>query len=991
MTKRYLLLLVLIALGLVAWVSIPSDLSADSSSYVQETRNFNTVSRDPLLSSDPAQQIWVDSVYRALTLEQRIGQLFMIDVFSEKQGEHIANAKRLVSNFGVGGIIYSKGGPQRQHKLNSEMQDLAQVPLLIAMDAEWGPAMRLDSTFAFPWNMTLGALRNDQLVKEVGYRIGEHNRRLGVHMNFAPVVDINTNPKNPIIGNRSFGEDRDNVGAKGVALMQGMLQAGVLGSAKHFPGHGDTATDSHKTLPTIEFDKARIDSVELEPFRQLIDNGVASIMVAHMHIPALDSRTGIPSSISENVVQDLLIDELGFKGLIFTDALNMKGASNYTSPGDIDLAAFLAGNDVMLISENVPVAIKKFKAAYQDGRISEERLARSVRKILNAKWLSRQPAVSSYRLTEDLNRRVDSITYQKVATQAITVVKNENDLLPFKNLATRKVAYLQLGGEDGTHFYDRLSRYTDVHRITAKTLAKVIAELEDYNTVIIGVHKSNANPWKSYKLSTKDLNWLQEVARRHEVVLDVFASPYAINQLTSFENIESIVISYQNSPMFMEASASALFGATTIHGQLPVTAGPFPALSGLRIDAIDRLGYAIPEQVGLHSYQLARVDSMASNIVNRGVTPGLQLLVAREGKIVLDKSYGYHTGNKARPVRWDDVYDLASLTKILSSLPLIMQLEEDGVFNLDAPISRYLPELAASNKSQLTLKQMLSHYAQLRPWIPFYLHTMDTVTNRPDVQYYRSTAQGPFQTKVAKNMFIRDDARNRMWDSIVSSPLRERKEYKYSDLPYYITQRMLEGHYNRPIAELANSNVYQGLGMSRTGYHPREWTSAATIVPTEKDDYWRNQLVHGYVHDQGAAMLGGAGGHAGLFGNATDIAKLMQAYLQDGRYGDVQLIQPETMDKFNTRYYQSDEVRRGVGFDKPQLDEVGPTCGCVSDSSFGHSGFTGTYTWADPETELIFVFVANRVYPDASNRTLITENIRTDMQQMIQDAIMQPL
>ncbi|MEM9681320.1 MAG: glycoside hydrolase family 3 N-terminal domain-containing protein, partial [Bacteroidota bacterium] len=436
---------------------------------------------NPLLSEDAeSQQVWVDSLYNSMSLEEKIGQLYMVQVFSNKGIKHENEIVGLIKNQHIGGVIYSKGGPVRQAKLNNTLQAASKLPLLVGMDAEWGLSMRLDSTYAFPWNMTLGAIDNNKLVEQTGRQIGEHCSRIGVHFNFAPVVDINTNPKNPIIGNRSFGEDRDNVTAKGLAFMKGMQDVGVLANAKHFPGHGDTDTDSHKTLPTISFSEQRIDSVELYPYRSLIKEGLSSVMVAHLNVPSLEKRSGYPSSLSEHIVTDMLKGQLGFKGLIFTDALNMKGASNFSTTGDIDLAAFKAGNDVLLISEDVKKGVEKIKAAYEKGEITEERLSHSVKKILMAKYkvgLHQYKPVGIYNITKDLNRLKDDVLYGSLMENAITVVKNSNDILPVKDLETKKIAYVSLGDDEYTPFLDELKKYTKVHEIKAEKLDELITKL----------------------------------------------------------------------------------------------------------------------------------------------------------------------------------------------------------------------------------------------------------------------------------------------------------------------------------------------------------------------------------------------------------------------------------------------------------------------------------------------------------------------------------
>ncbi|WP_124981424.1 glycoside hydrolase family 3 N-terminal domain-containing protein [Nonlabens xiamenensis] len=946
----------------------------------------------PLIAKDAvAQNIWVDSVYQSLSQKERIGQLFMVDMFSNKGAAHENQIKRLVKEYGIGGIIFSKGDPVTQARLTNQLQAQAKIPMLIAMDAEWGLAMRLENTYAFPWNMTLGATPGTQSSYEVGQRIGEHCRRLGVHINFAPDVDINTNPDNPIIGNRSFGEDKFNVTQKAEAFMKGMQSTGTLACAKHFPGHGDTDQDSHKTLPTVDFSAARIDSVELYPYKQLIDKGMASVMVAHLNIPSLEPKSGYPTSISKKVVTDLLKKRLGFQGLIFTDALNMKGASNFSEPGDIDLAAFNAGNDVLLISENVPKAIAKIDAAIATGSITEDRLAHSVKKILQAKYvagLHQYQPIDETNLVQQLNTEQDEVTYERAMSKAITVLKNENDLLPLKNLETKKIAYVELGDDSGDVFYQELNKYARVDKIIADRLDGLLQALSPYNTVIVGFHRSDENPWKSYQIKGKELTWLYEIARKHEVVFDAFVRPYVLNQLKTTANFEAVLMSYQNSKWSQQLSAQIIFGAREAVGRLPVSAGQFTVGDGSNLTAIGRLSYGdTPSSVGLNTAVLEKIDSIAQYTIDHQGAPGMQVLVARKGKVVWNKNYGYHTYDKKQEVKASDIYDVASMTKIMATLPLLMELQERHVLDLDSPVSLYVPELRASNKENISLKQMLSHYGRLKPWIPFYIHTLDSVDQQPLSQFYSKGPQAGYHIKVADGLYGSKVLNDTIFGRIKNSELLDELEYKYSDLPYYIFKKYLEDRSKKDLNELTQTHFYESMGMHRTGYLPLNRFPKSEIIPTENDTLFRKQQLHGFVHDQGAAMQGGIGGHAGVFSNANDVAKMMQMYLQGGTYGGRQYFKRETLDTFNTCFYCENEVRRGVGFDKPQLEEPGPTCGCVSMTSYGHSGFTGTLTWVDPEEDIVYVFLSNRVYPEASNRFLIQENIRTNIQQVIYDAI----
>jgi beta-N-acetylhexosaminidase len=953
---------------------------------------FSQNSKDPLISvNEHAQQVWVDSIYNTLTLKEKVGQLFTVQVFSNQDENDKDSIIELINDYNIGGIIFSKGDPVKQAKLDNELQSISKIPLLVSMDAEWGLSMRLDSTFAFPWNMTLGAVKNNKLIEQTGRQIGEHCKRLGVHLNFAPVVDINTNPKNPIIGNRSFGEDRDNVTEKALAFMKGIQSAGVLANAKHFPGHGDTETDSHKTLPTIDFDAKRIDSVEIYPYKKLIKEGLSSVMVAHLNVPSLESQNNYPSSLSNHIITDILKNSLGFKGLIISDALSMKGVANFDESGAIDLAAFLAGNDILLMSENPKIGITKIMNAYYEGMITEARLEYSVKKILKAKFkvgLNQYKPIELHHLVDDLNRIKDDVLYEDIIEDALTIVKNKANLLPLKRLETKSIAYVKMGDDSGKAFFDELKKYTKVHEVKADKLDELLTQLQPYNTVIIGFHRSNASPWKNYEFSDQELVWLYEIARNHTVILDVFVKPYVLSDFHTIENIESMVVSYQNSEIAQQKSAQLIFGALPSKGSLPVSVGEFFKVGdGIINNSIKRLSYTIPERVGMSSKKLKKIDSVAQHAINNKMTPGIQLLIARKGKVIYNKNFGKHTYEGKELVTSNDIYDVASLTKILGTLPLLMELEEQGIVSLNTKLSELLPQYKNSNKKNITIKQMMSHYAKLTPWIPFYKATLDSITKKPSEKYYRSEPIGKFNIQVANNLYLRSDYQDTIQKLIKDSKLLTKQQYKYSDLPYFILKKFIETHYDKPLDELAQDHFFQSLGANLTMYNPYHKISNKNIVPTEIDDYFRYQEIQGYVHDMGAAMQNGVGGHAGIFSNANDVAKIMQMYLQKGFYGGKRYLKPETIDKFNTCYFCNKDVRRGIGFDKPQLGKDGPTCGCVSMTSFGHSGFTGTYAWADPEKEIVYVFLANRTYPNSEQNLLLKEGIRTEIQRLIYEAI----
>ncbi len=943
-----------------------------------------------ILYRDEQQKAWVDSVYNTMSQDEKIGQLFMVAAYSNRDENHKSYITKLVKEQGIGGLIFMQNDPEKQAVLTNAYQEDAKVPLLIGIDGEWGLDMRLKNTFCFPWNMTLGAVQDDNEIYEMGVQIAQHCKRLGIHMNFAPVVDVNTNPENPIIGNRSFGSDVHNVARKGQAIAQGMQDHGVIPSAKHFPGHGDTSTDSHKALPTIPYSRERLDSVELYPFKKLVDANVGSIMVAHLNVPALESNAKLPSSISPNIIEGLLKKEMGYKGLVITDALNMKGVADLYSPGEVDLMAFKAGNDILLFSQAVQTGKAKIKSALTKGTLSEARLEESVKKILNAKYfvgLNHYQPINTENLIDDLNDNRSKVVNRKLVEESITVLKNENTVLPIVDLVDKTFAYVGLEENDGDEFINILRKYANVKKVEVKTTTDV-SKVKNYDYVLIGVYKDNTNPWKSYKISQNSQNIIQAIAKQNQTIVSVFASPYSLLNMKT-DSIEGLIMSYQNSEEAQNVTPQVIFGALPAKGKLPVTLNnTYKAGDGIIYQDIQRLGYAFPEYVEMSSINLKQIDRIAQKAMDLPATPGMQVLVARDGKVIFEKAYGYKSKKKYQKVQEDDLYDLASITKIVATLPMIFKLKDEGQLSYDQPLFTYTKKAVGTNKANLTLREILAHQAGLKAWIPFYKETLNEEMY-PSSQYYTNTPKSGFKTKVADGWYIMDTYRDSILNKIYTSDLGE-KEYRYSDLGYYLMQDIIESKRGKTLDKIVEEEIYKPLGAYTMDYLPLNKYDRNKILPTELDTYFRKQLVQGYVHDQGAAMKGGVAGHAGVFSDANDLAKMMQLYLQKGYYGGKQYFKSQTIEEATKYQYRSNDNRRGLGFDKKPIEEdkVGQTCKSASENVFGHAGFTGTITWVDPDEKLVYVFLSNRVNEQVDRNVLSKENIREDIFQAIYDAIM---
>ncbi len=701
--------------------------------------SFYSYSQNPLVSDDAVkQEVWVDSIYNTLSIDQKIGQLFTIWVATKQGDDKMKEVSSIIEKNHLGGLIFSLGNIKDQAKYTNIFQSISKVPLLIGMDAEWGIGMRLDDAFSFPYNMTLGALNDDSLIYNVGKRIGVHAKRIGVHINFAPVTDINTNPNNPIIGSRSFGEDKINVTKKSLSYLKGMQSVGIMGSAKHFPGHGDTSTDSHKTLPIINFSAKRINDVELFPYKELIKNNLSTVMVAHMEVPSLEKEPKMPSTLSKNIISKLLKKKLKFEGLVITDAMDMKGVVDFNKNQSADVGALLAGNDVLLMPDDLDESTKSIKKAINDGIITEKRLKYSVKKILMAKYkagLYKKNKIDLENIVEDMNSNIDKLLFEEITEKSITLIKNDNDILPIKDIST-KIAFLEMGDSDSDEFFKILNHYTKVDKIEYDSKAELLTTLKPYQTVVVGFHKSTKSPFDPYKFNQSEIETLELLSKNKNVILNVFAKPYALMDL-DMTNISSILVSYQNNVIAQNKSAQIIFGALPAVGRLPVSISKkYPLHSSIKTKTINRLSYGLPSDKNFDLDILNSIDSVVEDAIQKRMTPGAQVLVSKNGKVVFNKSYGYKTYKKNNQIKWDHIYDLASLTKILSSVPLLMNEFESNGINEKSTLSDILPDLDLKDKGNLLLKEMLAHQSGLYPWIPFYKETLDSVSYNPLTSFY---------------------------------------------------------------------------------------------------------------------------------------------------------------------------------------------------------------------------------------------------------------
>jgi beta-N-acetylhexosaminidase len=946
------------------------------------------------------QSSWVDSVLNTLSPDERIAQLIMVAAYSNRGPEHKQEILKLVNEQKIGGLIFFQGDPVRQTKLLNEYQEKSDVPLLVAIDAEWGLGMRLDSTISYPFQMALGAIQDDRLIYDMGTEIARQLKRVGVHMNFAPVVDVNNNPGNPVINYRSFGEDKYNVAEKGTAYMKGMQDNGVLTTAKHFPGHGDTDTDSHYALPQINHSRERLDSLELYPFRQLIKAGAGGVMVAHLNIPALDPKEGQPSTLSKPIITGLLKNELDFKGLIVTDAMNMKGVTGSNPPGVVDKDAILAGNDLLEFTEDVPRAIAEIRKAVQQGLISQKEIDQRCRKILAVKqWvgLHNYQPVPTENMVKELNTPAAKLLNRNLMKSALTVLKNKNDLMPVRHLEKLDIASISFGANKLTPFQETLSLYSEVKHFTLPNDAnqeqvdQLKEQLTGYNLIIGGVHDHSKYPRNSLTLSDAAQAFISELSARGNVVMAVFKNPYVLDKLKDIENADGLIITYQDNENAQELAAQVIFGGISANGRLPVSVGDkFKSGDGVDVKGGIRLNYTMPEDAGMDSEILyGRIDSLVNQALEMKAIPGCQVLIAKDKKVVLYKAYGSHIYSDTMKVKRTDLYDLASVTKISTGLPSLMKLYDEGKFELDGTLADHLPSFKRSNKADIPFYDILTHQGRLMPWIPFYKNMKRKNGNYKWFTVKQDSSKR-FPIKLKENMYLHRNYPDKIVKAIRKSPLREEKKYVYSDFFFILAPRVVESMIEEDFTTYINENFYAPLGATTVTYNPTEKFPKKRIVPTEHDYYFRHEPIHGTVHDEGAIMLGGISGHAGLFANANDLAKLMQMYLNMGEYGGERYINRETLEKFSRTQFPENNNHRALGFDKPYIRNGRSinTAQSASLASFGHTGFTGTMVWMDPEKDLLYVFLSNRVTPTRDNTRLYKLNTRTNIQQVMYDALM---
>ena len=912
-------------------------------------------------------EFWYEYQLKRMSLDEKIGQLFMVAAYSNKDAQHTLDLENQVLNYHVGGLVFFQNDPLKQAYLSNYLQSISKVPMMLGIDAEWGLAMRLQHTQKFPYAITLGALQKDSLAFEIGAAIGRDLKRLGLHINFAPDVDINVNPKNPIIGFRAFGDDKKRISFTADAFSKGMLSEDVLSCAKHFPGHGDVHTDSHLDMPEVDKSYQQLDTSEFYPFKYLIQQGVPSIMVAHIFYPQLDSRPNRPASLSKYIIDTVLRQKMNFDGLVITDALNMKGVSKYYEPGFLELEAFLAGNDVLMFSENVPKAFELIKDAILKGLVSEAELDRRVTRIL--KWkkvagLDQYKPIETSHLLKDLNSNKNDNLLQSVANQTVEIVRDPQDLI--RQLDNSKTVFVTVGDLLESSWKTEASAHGFSHFISmdkdanAEKQGGLLNKLGPYSTVVISLHQ--AKFWKQEKAgyTENDFALIKLLAKKKKVIVVGFCNPYVLQYLP--DNV-TVVAGYEDLQYFHHAVLDLISGKITQKGKLPIKLRTYSSTN---------------ESTGsiINTNKLNEIDGIVQQLMQKKAAPGCRVLVLKDGKEVFNRSYGYLNYDKLKKVNDSSMYDIASVTKIAATTLAVMKLYEDGKIDLQKTLGHYLPQLQGSNKADLVLSDILQHRSGLTAWIPFYKETLPYIDS-----VYCAIEDSVFCVKVADKLFMLKANKDTIYKRIFDSPL-EAKVYRYSDLSMILMQLVVEKVSGKSLDQYVDEIFYKPMGLKYITYNPWKKQKTDNIAPTQSDRLFRQQELCGYVHDPAAAMLGGVSGHAGIFSTAIDLSVLMQMLVQGGNYNGKEYLKLSTIKKFTS--YQNLDSRRGLGFDKPDFTgKISPASTLGSHQMFGHTGFTGTCTWADPKSGLVFVFLSNRICPIEENKELITGNYRTRIQDVI--------
>ena len=922
---------------------------------------------------------WVAQVLDTLTLDQKIGQLFWIPYSGTVDLQDIES---LVRKYHLGGIIFQDFSTDPLARLTHQLQQGASVPLLFGANNLLASTSSSQRKLSPVKPATLGAIQDTDYLYTAGGDVAKQYRARGIHLNFSPTVAIGFEASEQPLATR-FAENPAVSLARGITYMQGMIDDGLIPSFRRLPAE----TTAQNTQAGLAERRKR------KHLHDLRGSLVAQVGRIQQREPLFNP---VDISIPTSTYQPSLPEFLLLNGLVFSESLSELSKKQE----ELLLEALRAGNDVLYDVSNVPAAIQTVRQALKAGDISQEAIDRKVAKQLQLKYqagLDYLPADTIAKARQsDINRTL--LRKQQLYEEAITIVRNEKRLLPVRTLDTLTFAALTITDhpEQTQSFQESLNHYADFAHYTIPQRSErfdyeeVYERLRRYDHIVVGIHDSDSN--KRRLLPKKTLAFLKFLHEETALTLVVFDKP---EQLRDVEHFSTLVCAYENDSLAQWVVPQILFGGRAAKGALPSRVSrKLPVGTGERTETLGRLVYTVPEAVGLNADTLQLIDTLANWAIREQATPGCQVLVARNGAVVFSKSYGYQTYDSLLPINNQTIYDIASVTKVAATTQAMMFLQERGAIKLDNKLSSYLPELYNTDKRNITVREAMLHRAGLRSYVPFWQMTRDKYGLHTEL--YRFSVETDFTNQIASGLYATPSLRDSLWQWTIQSKMVKQRgrrlswkpnySYRYSDLGFYMLHRLIEQVTQQPMDVFMEQNFYAPLGLQTLTYQPLCKFSQLRIAPTEEDKLFRNSLVRGTVHDEGAALCGGVAGHAGLFSNAHDLAVLMQMNLQDGYYGGTRYLQPGTVARFSTR--QFNDSRRALGWDKPEyIRDGGPTAPEAPFSSYGHLGFTGTSVWVDPKYNLVYVFLSNRVHPDARNTKLLTEGIRTKIQSVVYRAM----
>ncbi|MCW9706610.1 glycoside hydrolase family 3 N-terminal domain-containing protein [Fodinibius salsisoli] len=899
---------------------------------------------DSVSATKPPTDISVNTLLNSMSLREKIGQLFFIRAegyFKNIGDESYQELSSKIQKHHLGGLIFFKGSIYGQAVLTNRLQELSKLPLWITQDMEFGAAMRVEETTRLTPAMGIAATQNPDYAYQAGKITAQEAKALGVHQIFAPVLDVNNNPSNPVINVRSFSSNPDTVSQYGQHFIDGVHSQNVISTAKHFPGHGDTDTDSHLSLPVINHNYDRLKSVELLPFKSAVSNGLKSIMSAHIAFPNISPTPRRPGTLDPYILNRILRDSLNFNGLVVTDGLEMRGISAHYSPGEAVILALKAGADLMLLSLDEVTAIQQVERAVQRGTITEERINQSVRKILQKKkeaGLFNNRKVDIERLSEIINSPENQKMADEISRKSLVLLKNETNILPIRSHRFPRVLVLSITDTEdenrGSALVEEMNKYHPSvrHNVFYRNIEpddrqEILQDARWADLIIIGAHMYiNSNGQNQFNTSQRRI--LDDLPTGTPKGVITFGNPYA---LKGFPDADVQLVAWDDSDHQLKNTAPALFGASKISGRLPINIpGAYDMNEGITLPQTT-IRYDDPEAVGFAPDSLQKVDDIMNNAVFDSTFPGGVVTVLKDGVLSYQKAFGYETYKKQEPVHISDIYDLASLTKVTATTPAMMKLIDEGKVHLDDKVSKYFPEFKEGQKSEVAIKNLLLHNSGL-PAFRIYIDKLKT--------------------------------RSQLVEAIKNEPLiyKPGTTYEYSDLGFILMGEIVQKVTGQRLDNYVRQTLYAPLGMNNTYFNPKEvgtWISSR-IPPTEKDTIYRHKTIRAEAHDERAYYMDGVAGHAGLFSSGTDLAIYTQMLINKGSYAGKEYISPEIIEQFTQR--QTDLINRGYGFDR-KSERFSTAGSMTSDQSFGHTGFTGTSFWVDPERNIAIIILTNRTYP----------------------------